>query len=156
MTTKTLTEIYQESQRQLEEIQHWKAGMFDRVREESLRKVSMIREGYMIDETEAQFRGIAKRLIIIEHVTLTPVEQLDTIHSIEDHLMVDEYIFTPKGMTVVYRTSFLTDNNITVEYTYQELQERLDHEKRIQDMLGEFRSTEELGSAERLQSSEHS
>lgn len=138
-TNKPLTAIYQESQRQLEEVQHWKSGMFDRVREESLRRVSQLREGYMIDEMETEFRGLAKRLVEQKYADVV-------IHS---------YVFTPKGLEIKYQQSWLTDSNYQVEYTYQQLQEKLDEEA-IQNKLIELVSTEESGSPERLQQSEHS
>ncbi len=91
-------ELYQESQKRIEAVQAWKAGMFDKIRTDSLRRVSQIREAYMVDELEAYFRGIAK----------TVVKSKEGIKCAD----IVEYIIEPKGVEVHFMSCDVKCKNL--------------------------------------------
>lgn len=117
MTERKLVDIYEESQRQLEEIQAWKCGMMDKVREEARRKTSMIRDTYMIDEMECKFKDVADKLLKSQLTTS------QTPH-------ITDYEFTPNDIGLSY---FIEEDHCTMYpniklFTWEEIQEELDKE----------------------------
>lgn len=123
MTQQTATELYKDAMGQLERIDHWRKGMMDKVREDSRRKSSLVRETFMVDELEHQFRNIAKNLFVDQK---------------GGSLFVTGYVMAPEGVEVTYEDESAQDC-FTYLITWEEVQgvidKKLGSQKRLQQSL---------------------
>lgn len=106
---KTVTELYQEAQSHLERVDVWRKGMMDKIREDSRRKAMLVRETYMLDAIEQQFRDIAKELFI-------PVNGVN--------FEVSCYQFTQEGVFVTYHDDTYEPFNYLI--TWEDMQDAID------------------------------
>lgn len=116
MTQQTATELYKDAMGHLERIEHWRKGMMDKVREDSRRKVSLVRENYMVDALEQQFRDIAKNIFI--DFEGTPFK-------------VTGYVIASEGVEVYYEDEAIQDY-FKVIIPWEEIQDVIDAKLSVQ------------------------
>jgi hypothetical protein len=131
----TITESYKEAQRRIALVQKEKGAMIDEIRKCAREKVISLRDNFCIDETEQAFRDVFHRIVVLQHSSPKSVEEVCK------SIRITSFTSTDVGFEAEYSTSWLTDELFTLSMTFEELQERIDYEKRLQDKITEFKST---------------